>query len=108
MESGSPAFKVAIPRLKTCDRAGKSPQRKARVEKACDVCRKRKVRCSGEQPQCRNCVDLDEHCNYAQSRKDRLNEFVFRTLGICTSNLSRITVVQPITVLHLGLRLQAE
>jgi hypothetical protein len=82
MESGPPALKVAIPRLKTRDRDGNSPQRKARVEKACDICRTRKVRCSGERPQCRNCVDFDLHCNYAQSRKDRLKEFVFRTLGL--------------------------
>ncbi|EGU85024.1 hypothetical protein FOPG_04566 [Fusarium oxysporum f. sp. conglutinans race 2 54008] len=35
-----------------------------RPSKACDVCRKQKVRCSGERPSCKRCVRLKNTCEY--------------------------------------------
>lgn len=81
MDNRPPAPKVAIPRL-----GRKSPpnkQGKPRVQKACENCRKRKVRCCGGQPHCRNCVDQYVPCVYSKARKDRLKEFVSRALGDC-------------------------
>lgn len=51
-----------------------------RVQRACDNCRTRKVRCSGEQPRCQNCAIQSVPCIYSQARKDRLKEFVFQIL----------------------------
>ncbi|KAK2676941.1 Zn(2)-C6 fungal-type DNA-binding domain [Fusarium oxysporum f. sp. vasinfectum] len=35
-----------------------------RPSKACDVCKKQKVRCSGERPSCKRCVRLKNTCEY--------------------------------------------
>ncbi|KAH7108836.1 hypothetical protein B0J11DRAFT_239816 [Dendryphion nanum] len=74
MSNRTSAPKVAIPRLSK-NKDGIFPDNrypKPRVRKACDNCRKRKVRCSGEQPQCNNCEKQDMHCTYPRARKDRL------------------------------------
>lgn len=36
------------------------------------------TKCSGEQPQCKECRELDLSCVYELSRKDRLHESVYR------------------------------
>lgn len=41
-----------------------SPPPSRRVSKACDVCRLAKVRCGGEKPQCRRCVETELLCSY--------------------------------------------
>ena len=72
--------KVAIPRLGSRDNEHNFPQEKPpkpvkanqpKVERACDYCRQRKIRCTGEQPYCRNCVDRHVPCIYPLARKDR-------------------------------------
>lgn len=75
--------KVAIPRLVRHRKDREvAPERVSmpRVQRACDNCRIRKVRCSGEQPRCQNCVVQSVPCIYSQARKDRLKEFVFQIL----------------------------
>ncbi|ORY00963.1 hypothetical protein BCR34DRAFT_101993 [Clohesyomyces aquaticus] len=37
-------------------------------------CRKRKVRCTGEQPHCQSCLDQKLACAYPQARKDHLKD----------------------------------
>jgi hypothetical protein len=71
-----PRFKVAIPRLERREPERKEPD-KHRVVKACNSCRKRKVKCSGENPRCRNCIESKSTCIYPQARKDRLKEWVY-------------------------------
>ncbi|KAF5632721.1 hypothetical protein F52700_6258 [Fusarium sp. NRRL 52700] len=39
-----------------------------RPSKACDVCKKQKIRCSGERPSCKRCVRLNNTCEYVTSR----------------------------------------
>ncbi|CZR39140.1 uncharacterized protein FPRO_05668 [Fusarium proliferatum ET1] len=39
-----------------------------RPSKACDVCKKQKIRCSGERPSCKRCVRLKNTCQYDTSR----------------------------------------
>lgn len=65
--------KVAIPRL---ERPFYDRPSKPRVPIACLKCRKRKVRCSGEQPSCQNCVQQQAECLYPEGRKDRLKRSV--------------------------------
>ncbi|KAF2680541.1 hypothetical protein K458DRAFT_373421 [Lentithecium fluviatile CBS 122367] len=47
-------------------------KKKPRGGRACISCRKRKVRCSGELPQCDNCKASGLVCVYDAARKDRL------------------------------------
>ncbi|KAK7178540.1 fungal specific transcription factor [Paraphaeosphaeria sporulosa] len=87
MDDRPPAAKVAVPRLPRYDHDSRSPQNERsghRVQKACNNCRKRKVRCTGEQPHCQKCVDQHMSCLYLQTRRDRLKEFVCRTPRIAS------------------------
>ena len=74
-----PAPKVAIPRIGPFappqDRSSSTGKPKPpRTDRACDSCRKRKIRCSGEQPHCQSCLNQLHPCVYPQARKDRLKE----------------------------------
>ncbi|KAL8770213.1 MAG: hypothetical protein Q9209_004055 [Squamulea sp. 1 TL-2023] len=76
---GSPqrGAKRAIPRLKsTVD--GTSTTRflnatdsKHRVTHACEPCRQRKTKCSGERPICKHCEDFKIYCVYEDGKRDR-------------------------------------
>ena len=73
--------KVAIPRL---SRNGddQSPSRgpvasdKNRVAHACEPCRQRKTKCSGERPRCQHCEDFKLPCAYADGKRDRTRKLV--------------------------------
>ncbi|PSN59782.1 hypothetical protein BS50DRAFT_224240 [Corynespora cassiicola Philippines] len=64
--------RVLIPRLERREVAAR-PQR-SRVSRACNNCRTRRTKCSGEQPRCKECQANGLPCVYEQSRKDRLQE----------------------------------
>jgi hypothetical protein len=59
--------KVAIPR----QRAGIAPRYNRRVPRACESCRQRKTKCSGDTPVCRQCRELRATCNYPQGWRER-------------------------------------
>lgn len=71
---GKPA-KVAIPRLpqKGDSTTGSGPKSggRHRVMHACEPCRSRKTKCSGEQPACKHCQDFKVVCLYADGKRDR-------------------------------------
>ncbi|ORE10344.1 hypothetical protein BCV72DRAFT_268886, partial [Rhizopus microsporus var. microsporus] len=46
-------------------------QKRQRVSKACEQCRKKKVKCDGTSPLCTNCVSLGIQCTYKESTKKR-------------------------------------
>ena len=60
-------LKVAIPR----HRAGVAPRYNRRVPRACESCRQRKTKCSGDTPVCRQCRELRVTCNYPVGWKER-------------------------------------
>ncbi|KAI1855945.1 hypothetical protein JX265_012028 [Neoarthrinium moseri] len=65
------------PRLESQNGPGKHSARKRRkTTKACDDCRRRKIKCDGRQP-CSSCADFNSGCSYArlprQGRRPRLN-----------------------------------
>ena len=71
-----PVPKVAIPRL----RRGSEDQTisriatigdKHRVTHACEPCRQRKTKCSGDRPICQHCQDFKLPCIYADGKRDR-------------------------------------
>ncbi|MCJ1245580.1 hypothetical protein MMC30_002784 [Trapelia coarctata] len=73
------APKVAIPRLPRTDQAA-SPigsvraGEKHRVNHACEPCRHRKTKCSGERPSCKHCEDFKISCVYADGKRDRVKK----------------------------------
>ena len=72
------AAKVAIPRMKrSMEAVGDLPARsggKHRVNHACEPCRHRKTKCSGERPACRHCQDFKIACYYADGKRDRVKK----------------------------------
>ncbi|KAL8935347.1 MAG: hypothetical protein Q9216_005477 [Gyalolechia sp. 2 TL-2023] len=68
--------KVAIPRLRRDDdilspTPSTSTENKHRVSHACEPCRQRKTKCSGERPTCKHCEDFKITCIYADGKRDR-------------------------------------
>lgn len=59
--------KVAIPR----QRSGVAPGYSRRVPLACESCRGRKTKCSGDTPVCRQCRELRVTCKYPASWRER-------------------------------------
>lgn len=64
--------KVAIPR----QRSGAAPRYSRRVPLACETCRMRKTKCSGDTPVCRQCLELRVECRYPVSWRERTKGFV--------------------------------
>ncbi|PVH92745.1 hypothetical protein DM02DRAFT_266286 [Periconia macrospinosa] len=79
MDKRPPPPKLAILRLAYERKSPQNRHSKSRAQKACNNCRKRKVKCSGERPRCRDCVNQHVPCIYSQARKDRLRESVSGT-----------------------------
>jgi hypothetical protein len=79
-ESTTKGGKVAIPRLKRAiEVAGEDGIRSGgrhRVNHACEPCRHRKTKCSGERPICRHCQDFKITCFYADGKRDRVKKYV--------------------------------
>ncbi|RAL15567.1 C6 transcription factor [Aspergillus homomorphus CBS 101889] len=65
--STNPSSKVAIPR----HRSGAAPRYSRRVPLACESCRQRKTKCSGDTPVCRQCKELRVSCRYPISWRER-------------------------------------
>lgn len=59
--------KVAIPRAVP---ALQTPARR-RVERACQECRERKIRCGGQKPSCEQCSAFGVGCVYPSSRREK-------------------------------------
>ncbi|KAJ5718624.1 hypothetical protein N7488_004270 [Penicillium malachiteum] len=66
----APDGKIAIPR----DTNSHVVPTAGRVLRACSSCRTRKVKCSGEQPACRQCRELDLLCRYPMGWKEEMKK----------------------------------
>lgn len=62
--------KVAIPRQST----GYTPRYNRRVPRACESCRQRKTKCSGDTPVCRQCRELRVPCQYPVGWRDKMKK----------------------------------
>ncbi|KAL8663952.1 MAG: hypothetical protein Q9168_008006 [Polycauliona sp. 1 TL-2023] len=68
---------MPIPRLKrssddpSATGSSNSEQNKHRVTHACEPCRQRKTKCSGERPVCKHCEDFNISCLYEDGKRDR-------------------------------------
>lgn len=75
------AAKIAIPRLHRepdlASTAGFSVLGdKHRVTHACESCRRRKTKCSGDRPLCKHCEDFKLTCIYEDGKRDRTRKSV--------------------------------
>lgn len=61
---------MAIPRLQRPQQAQGSAKERRRVARACTACRNRKIKCSGNSPQCKHCESAGWECVYIMPRKD--------------------------------------
>jgi Fungal Zn(2)-Cys(6) binuclear cluster domain len=73
---GAPPGKVEIKRVApTRDSGSRRGSVKAggdkRVNHACEQCRRRKTRCSGELPRCQHCRDQKLDCQYGDGKRDK-------------------------------------
>ncbi|KAJ5239825.1 hypothetical protein N7468_004444 [Penicillium chermesinum] len=64
--------KVAIPR----SRSGIAPKYSRRVPRACESCRQRKTKCSGDTPVCRQCRELRVSCHYPVGWREKTKKQV--------------------------------
>ncbi|KAL9600563.1 MAG: hypothetical protein Q9219_003109 [cf. Caloplaca sp. 3 TL-2023] len=75
--SSNGGAKVPIPRLRRAtdgssrSKPSTSFDSKHRVTHACEPCRQRKTKCSGERPVCKHCEDFRIACVYADGKRDR-------------------------------------
>lgn len=75
------AAKIAIPRLHrepdVASTTGSSVLGdKHRVTHACESCRHRKTKCSGDRPTCKHCEDFNLICVYEDGKRDRMRKSV--------------------------------
>ncbi|KAK1150039.1 hypothetical protein N8T08_003597 [Aspergillus melleus] len=59
--------KVAIPRSQSLS----SQSERRRSARACEPCRQRKIKCDGNKPACRQCVEHDVKCTYMDVKRVR-------------------------------------
>lgn len=74
IEEGCVGSKVLIKRLQReeDDWSGGAKARQKRSKQACEPCRRRKIKCHGEQPICRHCRENGVQCSYeTDSRESR-------------------------------------
>lgn len=74
---------VAIPRQRT----GIAQVYNRRVPRACESCRVRKTKCSGDTPVCRQCHKLWAKCNYPQGWREKTRKSVHLYLNVWTEKL---------------------
>lgn len=77
--TGGPQPRVEIPRIRTSSDAGSTRSvgsDKLRATHACTKCRQRKVKCSGERPRCKHCLEFGLECEYVDGKRDRTRKFV--------------------------------
>ncbi|KAF9886445.1 hypothetical protein FE257_011477 [Aspergillus nanangensis] len=61
------APKVAIPRATSISHHSQ----RRRSARACEPCRQRKIKCDGNKPACRQCVEQNVHCSYVDVKRVR-------------------------------------
>ena len=50
---------------------GQGDPKRRRIARACDMCRKKKIKCDGKMPKCSHCENYKTHCVFTQVEKKR-------------------------------------
>ena len=71
MENTSASPSAKRPRLERPEASASSAAPMQRAGKACDACRRGKVRCGGQRPQCDRCMENELPCSYTSPHRRR-------------------------------------
>lgn len=50
---------------------GQGDAKRRRIARACDMCRKKKIKCDGKMPKCSHCENYKTECIFTQVEKKR-------------------------------------
>lgn len=75
------APKVAIPRATSLNHHSQ----RRRSARACEPCRQRKIKCDGNKPACRQCLEQNVRCNYVDVKRVRDQ----KQLGVLAKRVQR-------------------
>ncbi|EED20142.1 fungal specific transcription factor, putative [Talaromyces stipitatus ATCC 10500] len=67
---GSP-FNANQPGQGTQDEERDGDPKRRRIARACDMCRKKKIKCDGKMPKCSHCINYKTECIFTQVEKKR-------------------------------------
>ena len=51
--------------------SGERGQKRRRIARACDMCRKKKIKCDGKMPKCSHCENYKTECIFTPQEKKR-------------------------------------
>ncbi|CEP14954.1 hypothetical protein [Parasitella parasitica] len=57
--------------MASTDNTRENENKRKRLTQACELCRRKKIKCDGGKPTCGNCVRLNNTCTYSSSNKKR-------------------------------------
>jgi hypothetical protein len=63
---------------------------------ACDMCRKKKIKCDGKMPSCTHCLNYKTECIFTQVEKKRQPPKGY--VGVDLSVMSELTGIAPSTL----------
>lgn len=86
--------KVAIPKLSIRPSFGSASERH-RVAHACEPCRQRKTKCSGERPNCAHCQNYGITCVYADNKREKSKQELHRLRGRVRMLENLVTQLEP-------------
>ncbi|KAK8199056.1 fungal-specific transcription factor domain protein [Phyllosticta capitalensis] len=66
-----PLFDDAMGMAQGDDGEGQGEQKRRRIARACDMCRKKKIKCDGKMPACSHCQNYKTECIFTQVEKKR-------------------------------------
>ncbi|KAF3393410.1 hypothetical protein DPV78_009517 [Talaromyces pinophilus] len=70
MAGGSP-FNASQPGQAAQDEERDGDPKRRRIARACDMCRKKKIKCDGKMPKCSHCINYKTECIFTQVEKKR-------------------------------------
>jgi hypothetical protein len=70
MAGGSP-FNTSQASQAVQDEERDGDPKRRRIARACDMCRKKKIKCDGKMPKCSHCINYKTECIFTQVEKKR-------------------------------------
>lgn len=71
------------------------PPNQHRVSHACEACRHRKTKCSGERPVCAHCQSYSIACSYAQNKREKTRQELVHSRSLISRLQRLLEELQP-------------
>lgn len=71
------------------------------VSQACDMCRKKKIKCDGKLPACTHCINYKTDCVFTQVEKKRSPPKGYDALDMLTAMWSRADMTVPFSAKYI-------